>query len=51
MSFSTRLEAARDGCRVFAGDVVSGLFETARSSLALLGVGVVAAVLALGAVP
>ena len=51
MSFSTRLEAARDGCRTFAGDVACGLFETARTGLALLGVGVVVAVLALAAVP
>ena len=51
MSFSTRLDAAAGGCRTFAGDVVRGLFEFARSGLALLGVGVVAAVLALGVMP
>ena len=51
MSFSTRLEAARDGCRAFAGDVACGLLEVARSSLSLLGVGVLVAVLTLAAVP
>lgn len=51
MSFSRRLGAVAAGCKTFAGDVACGLLETARSSLALLGVGVVAAALALGAMP
>lgn len=51
MSVSTRVAAARDGCKTFAGDVTCGLFETARRGLVLLGVGVVVAVLALGAMP
>ena len=51
MSFSTRLDAVADGCKTFAGDVACGLLESARSGLSLLGVGVVATTLTLGAVP
>ena len=51
MSFSIRLGAVAEGCKTFAGDVARGVFAAAHSSLALVGVGVVAAVLTLGAVP
>ena len=51
MNTSTKLGAVANGCKTFAGDVACGFFEAAQGGLALLGVGVVAAALALGTVP